>query len=92
MTLALAITIVGCSTTPQAEAEKGAGEQPDQPPVATMAGPQLWADNCMRCHNIRDPKSLSDAQWDVVVHHMRLRANLTGADQRQIAEFLKASN
>jgi hypothetical protein len=34
----------------------------------------------------------SPAQWDIIVHHMRVRANLTGADQRAIAEFLKSSS
>jgi hypothetical protein len=34
----------------------------------------------------------SDAQWDVIVHHMRLRANITGQEQRAIVQFLKSSN
>jgi hypothetical protein len=33
----------------------------------------------------------SDAQWDVIVHHMRLRANITGQEQRAILEFLKSA-
>ena len=33
----------------------------------------------------------SNAQWDVIVHHMRVRANITGQEQRAIAEFLKSS-
>jgi cytochrome c5 len=56
------------------------------------AGPQLWSENCARCHNLRTPEGYSDAQWDIIVHHMRLRANLTGQEARKIAEFLKASN
>ena len=32
-----------------------------------------------------------DAQWDVIVHHMRIRANITGKEQRAIVEFLKSS-
>ena len=56
------------------------------------AGSQLWAENCTRCHNVRPPEYYSDAQWSTVVHHMRLRANLTGEEARQITEFLKAAN
>lgn len=56
------------------------------------SGNQLWVENCSRCHNIRPPEYYSDEQWDIIVHHMRLRANLTGEEQRKISEFLKASN
>jgi hypothetical protein len=57
-----------------------------------MSGAQLWSDNCSRCHNIRPPQSYNDAQWAVVTHHMRLRANLTGEETRLITEFLQASH
>lgn len=54
-----------------------------------LSGEELWSNNCMRCHNIRPPTTHSDAQWEVIVHHMRLRANITGQEQRAILEFLK---
>ena len=54
-------------------------------------GAQLWSDNCSRCHNMRPPQGFSDTQWETIVHHMRLRANLTGVEARKITEFLKAS-
>jgi hypothetical protein len=60
--------------------------------VASRSGAQLWADNCSRCHATRAVDSYSDAQWDLVSHHMRLQANLTGAEQRAIADFLKSAN
>jgi mono/diheme cytochrome c family protein len=60
------------------------------PPRKT--GIQLWAENCNRCHNIRPPDSYSDAQWDVAMTHMRIRANLTGEDARAILEYLKSAN
>jgi hypothetical protein len=28
-------------------------------------------------------------QWQIIVHHMRVRANITGSDARAIADFLK---
>lgn len=56
------------------------------------SGNQLWAENCGRCHNVRSPTSYSDAEWDVAMHHMRVRANLTAEEYRKILEFLKASN
>ena len=56
-----------------------------------LSGEELWSNNCVRCHNIRPPTMYSDGQWDVIVHHMRLRANITGQEQRAIVEFLKSS-
>lgn len=55
-------------------------------------GVKLWADNCANCHNMRSPDSYSDAQWEVAVLHMRVRANLAADDARAIAEYLKSAN
>jgi len=79
----------GCSEKAQPTSDAASAR-----PAATphKAGAQLWAENCSRCHNIRPPESFSDAQWAAVVHHMRLRADLTGEEQRTITEFLQASH
>lgn len=57
-----------------------------------LSGATIWAQNCGRCHNSRSPAEYSDGQWDVILMHMRIQANLTGEQQRKVAEFLKASN
>jgi len=56
-----------------------------------LTGEELWSNNCLRCHNIRPPTMYTNTQWDVIVHHMRLRANITGQEQRLIVEFLKSA-
>jgi len=56
-----------------------------------LTGKQLWSNNCLRCHNIRPGTMYGNPQWDVIVHHMRLRANITGQEQRAIVEFLKSA-
>ena len=56
-----------------------------------LSGEELWSNNCLCCHNIRPPTMYSDAQWDVIVHHMRIRANITGQEQRAIVAFLKSA-
>jgi len=60
--------------------------------ITQKAGVQLWAENCSSCHNMRPPDSYSDAQWDVAVLHMRVRANLTAIEARSIAKYLKSAN
>ncbi|MHB8912097.1 MAG: hypothetical protein ACYC42_05540 [Lysobacter sp.] len=64
-----------------------------EPDMAAFArGAKAWADNCSRCHTMRDPKELSDRQWKVVTTHMRLRAGLDGKQVRDITIFLQGSN
>lgn len=53
---------------------------------------ELWAQNCMQCHNVRSPSVYSDAEWDTVMLHMRVRANLAASDAETIAKFLKSAN
>ena len=78
--LAAVDLLTGCSTLP------------DQRAVSEKSGAELWQDSCARCHQFRDPGALSDTQWDVAMHHMRLRANLTAEEHEKILTFLKASN
>ena len=55
-------------------------------------GAQQWANNCARCHNMRDPKEFRDDEWKPIVQHMRIRAGLTGQQVRDILTFLQSSN
>lgn len=59
---------------------------------AGLSGEELWSNNCQRCHNLRSPAMQTPVQWQVIVHHMRVRANITGADARAIADFLKSAS
>lgn len=55
-------------------------------------GATAWANNCNRCHNFRDPSEFKDVNWETVMLHMRVKANLTGKETRNIINFLKISN
>src|SRR5258708_1337640 len=35
-------------------------------PVPHKTGAQLWADNCTRCHYVRQPDYYSGVQWELV--------------------------
>jgi cytochrome c5 len=56
------------------------------------AGSKAWADNCTRCHNLRNATDLRDDQWITTVFHMRVRAGLTGTETRDILTYLQQSN
>lgn len=79
------------STMTQADAPSEPGAPVAVPPMR-KDGARAWAQNCMRCHNVRDPQERSDREWEIIVHHMRVRANLTADEHRLILEFLKAAN
>lgn len=59
--------------------------------ASATAGAQTWADNCDRCHNMRDPRDFDAEQWGVIVTHMRILAGLTGGEARDVLEFLRKS-
>lgn len=80
--------LIGCAANKQS-AEVAAGTTPS---ATEKSGAQLWAENCVRCHNIRSPSSYSPAQWEVAMMHMRIRANLTPEEHKKILEFLKAGS
>jgi cytochrome c553 len=80
--------LIGCAANKQS-AEVTAGTTAS---ATDKSGAQLWAENCVRCHNIRSPSSYSPAQWEVAMMHMRVRANLTPQEHKKILEFLKAGS
>ncbi len=61
-------------------------------PTKFADGAKAWAETCARCHNMRDPKELRDEQWRATISHMRVRANLTGGEARDILAFLQGVN
>jgi cytochrome c5 len=85
---AVALLANGCSTP----APTATGTVAATTPAMGKSGAQLWGDRCGFCHNVRSPNSFNDAQWEVATMHMRVRANLTGEEQRKILEFLKSAD
>lgn len=57
-----------------------------------VRGAKAWTDNCLRCHNLREPSELRDDQWVTTSAHMRIRGGLTGQETRDIRAFLQNSN
>lgn len=90
--LMLPLSVLGCEHDASPARSGNGTVKQDAPEQDEPAGAELWAANCSRCHNIRPPQSFSAAHWQVIVHHMRLRANLTGNETRLITEFLQAGS
>ncbi|MDY6980226.1 MAG: cytochrome c [Pseudomonadota bacterium] len=81
---ALSLTMIQGGVVSAAENEPKAGD--------ITRGAQSWAENCMRCHNMRDPREFRDDLWKPIVTHMRVRAGLTGQEARDILAFIQNSN
>ena len=92
---AVIFVTTGCSTAekPTQTGTAAAGQPLAQAgTMAKASGAQLWSQNCGHCHNVRSPTFYSDAQWDVIMLHMRVRANLTAEEHKQILAFLKSAH
>jgi hypothetical protein len=88
------VTLIVSSTPAMVEAAttaKPPAPSAGQPVSATSmkhqdAGQRKFEANCSRCHTA--PDQLSPSLTGTVVRHMRVRANLSAQDERDILKFL----
>ena len=80
----------GCSTT--AEDGQDGEDAATDAVIVQPGGARLWEQNCVRCHNYRRPRERDDGEWRIIMHHMRVRANLTATEHDAILRFLQAAN
>lgn len=55
-------------------------------------GARAYGDVCGTCHNPRSPLERNDRDWVTIMNHMRVRANMTGKQFRDVVAFLQATN
>ncbi len=60
--------------------------------AAQKSGAQLWADNCLRCHNLPSPAAYNDVEWETIGLHMKERANMTTEQIEKIVSFIQTAN
>jgi hypothetical protein len=86
--------LIGCSASGGGSSASASASVSTDNSRAELAsdkgGAQLWTENCSRCHNVRSPDYYSPGQWAIVMQHMRVRAYLTGEEERQITAFLQS--
>jgi cytochrome c5 len=91
---ALFVTSLATAQTPAA-ASKTKQETKITTTVTTkpepLSGAELWAMHCSRCHMTRTPGEFTAAQWQTIIRHMRIRANLPAAQAREIQKYFEAS-
>src|ERR1700730_1435292 len=67
------------------QAAPAAPEKPAE--SSSLSGATLYAINCSRCHQGRYPTDFTVAHWRNIMIHMRVRANLPGAQAREIVKY-----
>jgi len=89
--LALAATVViAASSLVSAARADDAKPAATKPPVAKkLTGAELYAINCNRCHQERYPTEFTSAQWQTIMTHMRVRANLPAKQVKAIVKYMK---
>ena len=83
--VALAVAL-GCQQSARSDERIARAE----PPARGRA--QMWTQNCVRCHNARSPGYYSDREWQVAMHHMRVRCSITTQEYEAILGFLQSAN
>ena len=91
-TIGSAVVTFAFSATAQTPAP-GSGtkvETTTQVKAEPLSGAELWTLNCSRCHMIRSPGEFTAAQWQTILMHMRVRANIPAAQAKEIQKFLES--
>jgi hypothetical protein len=68
---------LACAAPPEKKAEK------------KLTGAELYAINCNRCHAERYPTEFNSGQWQTLLTHMRVRANLPAKQAKEILKYMK---
>lgn len=97
VTAAVLVALASMQSTTAAEqaeeSQTAAIEQPasgDESP--SLDGGQVFTWYCGSCHSERYPAERTDEEWDVIVTHMRVRANLTGEQAEAVLRYLQENN
>lgn len=78
------------NTTVAASASAEAGPPPKaKPSPKKLTGAELYSVHCNRCHAERYPAEWSSREWQTLMTHMRVRANLPATQAREILKYLK---
>ena len=72
----------------QADDARPAAKQP-APARKKLTGAELYAINCNRCHPERYPTEFTSGQWETLMTHMRVSANLPAKQAKEILKYMK---
>ena len=90
MTIGVALVLVCGLTSSLWSAEpETVSPKPEKKVEKKLTGAELYVVNCNRCHAERYPTEFTSSQWQTLMTHMRVRANLPAKQCREILKYLK---
>jgi mono/diheme cytochrome c family protein len=84
-----AVSIVFAGAVAVSIAKDTAGTAPAK---KKLTGEQLFAVNCARCHSERYGTERTKAEWNTIMMHMRVRANLPASQAKEILKYLQENS
>jgi mono/diheme cytochrome c family protein len=85
----LAVMALVATASLHLTATLGHAEDDAEHKALVRQGARLWSPYCGGCHNARPPGERSPDEWDTIMLHMRVRANLPAQDAKALLEYLK---
>jgi mono/diheme cytochrome c family protein len=67
-----------------------ANDTPSDEKALFREGAELWPNYCGNCHKARPSGERSPAEWDTIMLHMRVVANIPGENARAIQTYLRS--
>lgn len=55
-----------------------------------LRGMDEWGQYCANCHNATPPSDRAPHEWDTLMQHMRVEANIPADSARAIVEYLRS--
>jgi hypothetical protein len=55
-----------------------------------LRGMDEWGQYCANCHNATPPSDRAPHEWDAIMQHMRVEANIPADSARALLEYLRA--
>ena len=89
LAVALAAASMGAVLLLGRPAPTMAEEERDQKALVRQ-GAREWSAYCSSCHNARPSSERSPGEWDTIMLHMRVRANLPARDAEALLAYLKS--
>ena len=96
--VAVLLILAGGVVVATVDSETASSEVAEQEETSDVAassgldGAKVYAWSCGSCHSERWPKERSDAEWEMIMTHMRVRANLTADQAEAVLDYLQENN
>lgn len=82
----IAVLLVGFSATVLSWAQD---MTPEEKRDLYLRGNEEWGQYCANCHYATPPSDRAPHEWDTIMQHMRVEANMPADSARAILEYLR---